>query len=355
MKNDYKTFYDDYGIIKCPHCNSVLDEYTLYGLDCICPECGTFVDIDELGGNYMESYESARNYLMDDYWGDSDYGEEYYNRLFNKADEKYKDEEMNTVNSFVIRFITNIDYDTIKKSFEQLEGDIDYMELLNKGPIKQFLDTSSGEKLLRGLNLQKEKLSEYVLHTTFILEDDEETKKTLISTICQAFPLCVMREENSSYIMANNKGLAKGLLDITNDDEIELLSWFLTGYEKVILAKYFLWNCEPYRTKSASNIMIKWIDNSLITLTGLREQKQIPVSWQTFLAEREDIEVSTDDKDNGTIESFEGMLEDAIERLRSFDKIEEEEIVNVISLRGIAAYSLISEEGEKNENDAKNE
>lgn len=349
MKKEYKNSDMGAETFECPYCGVPLDSRTLWNLNFFCPECQEYVSIDELEEDEMLGYESARDHYWDDYWDNYDYGDSYYNKFF-KEDEK--EEEDNTITSFVIRFITSIKYEDVKKSFLQLDGDIDYLELLDKGPIKQFLDTTSGDKLLRGLDINKTSMSEYVLHASFFLKDNDKSKKILISTLCKAFPLCVIREEESSFIMANNKGLAKGLLDICNEDEIELLSWFLTGYEKVLLLKYFLWNCEPYRARDAKNIMVKWIDDSLITLAAIREKKEIPLEWQAFLAEKEDIKVSVDDKDSGTTESFELMLEDVVDRLESFDKIDKDEIINVVSLRGTADFSLTPEEGE-NKNDVK--
>lgn len=347
-------FDQDENIVICPHCQAILDRYTLYSMDCVCIDCGTFINIDDLeGGQSMEGYESSRNYWDDDFWGDYDYNnDDYYieamKRRYNGGGSENMlpainkdDDEDEIVNTFVIRFVTKADYATIKNSFEKLDADIDYMEMLTDGPLTEFLESKGGLKLAQGMNIKKEDVEEYVVVASFIFGDGDESKKILISTLCQAFPLCVIREEESSYIMANNKGLAKGMSDICNEDEIELLSLFLTGYEKCLVLSYFLYWCDPYKSKAAKDIMIKWDNNSLISLDTLRNQKKIPVIWQQYLVGLNEIKVSADEKDNGSEVAFEKMLEDTITHLESTKKIDaDENLVNLISLRGMADYSL---------------
>lgn len=59
--------------------------------------------------------------------------------------------------------------------------------------------------------------------------------------------------------------------------------------------------------------MVQWDNNSLIGLDTLRKVDEVPIIWQEYLATLDDIKVSKDDKDNGTVISFEQMLEDVVE------------------------------------------
>lgn len=353
-------FDQDENIVICPYCQAILDKHTLYSMDCVCVDCGTFINIDDLeGGKLMEGWENSRNYWDDDFWGDAEYDDDdYYIEMMKR---RYNgngggsedmlpaiknDDEDEVINTFVIRFLTQADYATVKSSFEKLDADIDYMEMLTEGPLTEFLGSKGGIKLTQGMNLKKDELEEYVVIASFIFGDGDESKKILVSTLCQSFPLCVIREEESSYIMANNKGLAKGMSDICNEDEIELLSLFLTGYEKCLLLSYYLYWCDPYKSKTAKNIMVKWDNNSLISLETLRNTKKIPVIWQQYLAGLNEIKVSGDEKDNGSDVSFEKMLEDTVSHMEDTKKIDEDEnLVNLISLRGMGEYSLY-EQGE---------
>ena len=258
-----KNIGDDY--IICPFCGTPQDRYTLYKYDCICMDCGGFIDMDDY--DYGEDYPWGSSN-----WDDYDYEKddmyiEYMKRHYGNQEGKGKnmndtkfdliDNNEEQIGTFVLRFITSADYETIKKSFETLDASIEFMSLVGQeGPISKFLKTASGQKLAKGLDIKSD-IDEYVVQASFIFGDDGESKKTLISTLCKAFPLFIVREEDSSYIMANNKGLAKGFVELCNEDEIEILSMFLTGYEKYkILVNYLYW-CEPYKNSIAKDIMVQ--------------------------------------------------------------------------------------------------
>lgn len=342
-----KNIGDDY--IICPFCGTPQDRYTLYKYDCICMDCGGFIDMDDY--DYGEDYPWGSSD-----WDDYDYEKddmyiEYMKRHYGNQEGKGKnmndtkfdliDKDDEQIGTFVLRFITSADYETIKKSFETLDASIEFMSLVGQeGPISKFLKTASGQKLAKGLDIKSD-IDEYVVQASFIFGDDGESKKTLISTLCKAFPLFIVREEDSSYIMANNKGLAKGFVELCNEDEIEILSMFLTGYEKYkILVNYLYW-CEPYKNSIAKDIMVQWDNNSLIGLDTLRKVDEVPIIWQEYLATLDDIKVSKDDKDNGTVISFEQMLEDVVEDgIDKKDILEEENLIQVVSLRGVAEYAL---------------
>lgn len=342
-----KNINDDFVI--CPFCGTPQDRNTLYKYDCLCMDCGGFIDMDEY--DYEEDYPWGS--LS---WDDYDYNEDdmyvkYMNKHYGNQERKGKDmenakfdlidKEDEQIGTFVLRFITSADYETIKKSFETLDASIEFMSLVGKeGPISKFLETASGQKLIKGLDIKSD-IDEYVVQASFIFGDDGESKKTLISTLCKAFPLFIVREEDSSYVMANNKGLAKGFVDLCNEDEVEILSMFLTGYEKYkILVNYLYW-CEPYKRSTAKDIMIQWDNNSLISLDTLRKVEEVPIIWQEYLATLDDIKVSKDDKDNGTVITFEQMLEDVVEDgIDKKDILEEENLIQIVSLRGVAEYAL---------------
>lgn len=348
-------------IIFCPSCGIPIDRTTLYNLECVCPECYNFINVDDYdwGSNKdMYGFEGYESSFLNDSYDDYDYEDDliyqgYKQKIENKERSKSmkdknelvvidNEEDMNEqVASFIIRFMTSSDYETIKESFSVLGADIEYLSLENKGPIRSFVETSSGEKLLTGLKEDKNKLDEYEIIVSIFLDKGNDSKKIFTSTLAEAFPLCIMREEGSGYIMANNKGLAKGLIDSTNEDEIELLSLFLDGFEKYqILCKYLYW-IEPYRAKKEEDIFIKWDKDSLVNLEALRRPKSVPVIWQEFLSSIDSVFVSVDDKDSGTEISFEKMLEDVYEDDKKSS--DDDFLVQVISLRGIKDYALGSD------------
>jgi hypothetical protein len=142
------------------------------------------------------------------------------------------------------------------------------------------------------------------------------------------------------------KGLAKGLVDLTNEDQIEMLGLFLTGFEKYKILCHFLYWVPPYRSKQAKDIMVKWDNNALISLEALRKPDSVPAIWQEYLASLSSILVSADAKDNGETLTFETMLEDIIdEELEKKDaKIDRDNIIQVVSLRGTGDYCLGAED-----------
>lgn len=332
------------GAIICPHCNSVLDKTTLYTHDCLCYICDSFIDIDE---------EISKGNI----WGQDDYID-FYNEMEDNyydyilEEEKDSDENMTpllenneiektTNKTFVFRFMTELDYNTLISSFESLDGKIDLIFLETCGPLQEYINTDSGKKLAKGLNINTEKIDEYHLIVTFDIKDDD-SKKILISTIMQAFPLCIVREEFSNFVMANNKGLAKGLADYCNEDDIQILSMFLTGFEKYkILCNFLYWSSDEYKKLSANDIMVKWMNNSLITLNTMRQIKAVPYEWQTFLNSEEGIVVSKSDDDSGEYITYEEMLEDVILYAMKSRKVsEDEDIIQLISLRGMGNFDI---------------
>lgn len=312
-----------YNFVSCPHCKTKMARYELYMNDCYCPFCSNFIDLDEIeGGDNMESL-----------WDEEDY---YWGRNL-KKDTTY-------ISTFFFRFVVDknkVDYDTIKASFENFDGSIDCLQLEKEGIITRFLETAGGKKLLSGLKIDGDKLEEYSVVATFTLGDKDDSKKILVSTLCDIFPLCLMREEGSSYIMANNKGLAKGVSELTNEDEVEQLSLFLTGYEKYKVLCYYLYWTNGYKSIPSKEILIMWDKNSLVSLDTLRNVKEVPLEWESFLEAEEGVLVSTNKDDKGTFITFETMIEDDLEKVRTDRKIGWDDIVNIISLRGIADYSLL--------------
>lgn len=312
-----------YNFVSCPHCKTKMARYELYMNDCYCPFCNNFIDLDEIeGGDNMESL-----------WDEEDY---YWGRNL-KKDTTY-------ISTFFFRFVVDknkVDYDTIKASFENFDGSIDCLQLEKEGIITRFLETAGGKKLLSGLKIDGDKLEEYSVVATFTLGDKDDSKKILVSTLCDIFPLCLMREEGSSYIMANNKGLAKGVSELTNEDEVEQLSLFLTGYEKYKVLCYYLYWTNGYKSIPSKEILIMWDKNSLVSLDTLRNVKEVPLEWESFLEAEEGVLVSTNKDDKGTFITFETMIEDDLEKVRTDRKIGWDDIVNIISLRGIAEYSLL--------------
>ena len=326
--------------VVCPYCGCLLDRDTLFNLNNICLECGMYIPSDEI-----EDYNSGYHNIDYDDW-EYEYEKE---RRKEEMELRIKDERT----SFVFRFLTELDYDTIKKSFETLEGNIEYFQTLDGALLKDFLETDGGKKLLKGFNIEADKLNEYVLISSFGLTNDE-AKKVLISTILQAFPLCVVREEGSSYIMTNNKGLAKGIIDVCNEDEVELLNYFITGFEKYkILCHYLYWSDEEYRKEKASDIMILWKNNSLISLDALRKPKLVPYTWQQILDENDYVTVSKSPKEPGDVIDYETMIETIIRYLVARKDMEDTSgFLNIISLRGMTEYNIMKQEDEK---DAKTE
>ena len=312
-----------YNFVSCPHCKTKMARYELYMNDCYCPFCNNFIDLDEIeGGDNMESL-----------WDEEDY---YWGRNL-KKDTTY-------ISTFFFRFVVDknkVDYDTIKASFENFDGSIDCLQLEKEGIITRFLETAGGKKLLSGLKIDGDKLEEYSVVATFTLGDKDDSKKILVSTLCDIFPLCLMREEGSSYIMANNKGLAKGVSELTNEDEVEQLSLFLTGYEKYKVLCYYLYWTNGYKSIPSKEILVMWDKNSLVSLDTLRTVKEVPLEWESFLEAEEGVLVSTNKDDKGTFITFETMIEDDLEKVRTDRKIGWDDIVNIISLRGIADYSLL--------------
>lgn len=338
-------------IVICPSCGTALDKFTLYRYDCICFECGHFIDMDDYDCEDYDYYSCLDDDYYDDLWLESEkrkqtkkdmnFGRGSEDMLPILANADIEEDEDEMVTTLVMRFITRADYKTVESSFAKLDADIDYMEVVQDGKIKEFLKTKGGEKLAQGLQIKPEEYDEYVVIASFIFGDKDDSKKILVSTLCQAFPLCVIREEHSAYIMANNKGLAKGMIDVCNEDEIELLSLFLTGFEKYKILCYYLYWCEPYKKETASNIMIKWDKSGLISLAALRTPKEVPVIWQQYLETVEEMTVSANDKDSGVVKSFETMLEDVVnEEIVKKDIDETKSLVRVVSLRGVADFGL---------------
>lgn len=333
-------------VVYCYSCGTPLDVDTLVECNYLCPHCGAYAD-------YL-SEEDYAEILYGGRYADDDYYIELMKRKTKEKTGGTEDmlpvvthdailDEEDLISTFVIRFMTDADFKTIETSFEKLDASISNLELTTNGIIRDFLKISAGKKLASGLMIEEDKLDEYVVTVSFLFNETEpeESKKILVSTLCEAFPLCIIREEGSKYIMANNKGLAKGIVDCCNGDEIELLSLFMTGYEKYVIACNALFWCKPYMDFKAEDIFVKWANNALISLDALKSVKEVPVEWQEFLDGTDSLLISKSAKDPGSLLTFEEMLESTVEREERYGRIyPSEHIVEVVSLRGIAEYSL---------------
>lgn len=321
-----------YDTVVCSSCKTKIARYELYMNDCYCPFCNKPVDLDE------NDFDIAGDY----YWGRQD-----LDRSLDLDDES----------TFFIRFMVDkktSDYTAIKEGFETLGGMINHLVLEKDGVISKFLATTNGKKLVSGLKLNEEDLEEYSVIATFTFGGEDDEKKILVSSLCHIFPLCIIREEESSYIMANNKGLAKGLVEITNEDEVAQLSLFLTGYEKYKFLCYHLYWSAEYKTVQSGDIFVLWENNSLVSLASLRAVKEVPVEWETYLEGETGVLVSANDKGPGKFISFETMVEDTLADtdLRITQEIEEKNVVKIVSLRGTSEYSVVPPlEGEEEDDD----
>ena len=81
-----KNIGDDY--IICPFCGTPQDRYTLYKYDCICMDCGGFIDMDDY--DYGEDYPWGSSN-----WDDYDYEKddmyiEYMKRHYGNQEGKGK-------------------------------------------------------------------------------------------------------------------------------------------------------------------------------------------------------------------------------------------------------------------------
>ena len=324
-----------YDTVVCPSCETKIARYELYMNDCYCPFCNKPIDLDE------NDFDIAGDY----YWGRPD-----LDKSFDLDDET----------TFFIRFMIDkkaSDYKAIKEGFETLGGKINRLVLEKQGIISKFLETTSGKKLVSGLKLKEEDLEEYSVIATFTFCGEIDEKKILVSSLCHIFPLCIIREEESSYIMTNNKGLAKGLVEITNEDEAAQLSLFLTGYEKYKFLCYHLYWSPAYKTVMSQDLFVLWENNSLVSLASLRAVQEVPVEWEAYLEGEVGVLVSTNDKEPGKFIMFETMVEDTLEDLRTTRQVEEKSVVKIVSLRGTSDYSVVPspEEEEEDDDDVKNQ
>lgn len=332
-------------VLVCPYCRTILERNTLYRQNCICVECGAFLDIDEIDFRW-EGYDMYDQDYYDNFW-DSRLTEEDVEILKDKVEEEEEEEE-EEIMTLQMRFVTSADMESIKKAIEYLNGDIEFMFCESNGLIKQFCKTSPGEKLCRGLNLsvEKDKLEEYYGTVSFIMESKDDRVK-IISTFSNVFPLCILREEGSKYIMANNKGLAKGIADICNT-KVTLMSEFITPYEKFNLLRYYLYWCDPYKSRNASDIYIKWHGDALISLAVLRERKHPKSEWCDFLAESDVLLVSAHKDDSGSWVSFDTIVEKCYEKQENdlmYDEVGD--IIELITLRGTSEYSIMAKKEEQ--------
>lgn len=356
-------------IVECPFCGAVLDRQTLYRHDCICLDCGGFIDPDN-----MITYDSIVEWEYDNGmyagWDDSFYNDyDYYDddwyykndlRKYKEHTKKDKEErgaskmiqtDENKQNfgdgvmTLVMRFLVNdkVDFETISNSFEAIGGDVDFISCEKIGKIKaDIMETAGGKKLATGLHLDIDKYDEYYAQVTFFTDGNNgNAKKAIISTLCHAFPILLLREEESGYIMSNNKGLAKAFVDSCGEDQIEMMAQYLSGFEKYkILCNYLYYASAEFRKIIARDIFIKWENDSLISLDTLRKKStEVPLEWQVYLADLDGVMVSKDDKDPGAEISFEEMLEDCLEHAKIAEHGEIEDLIQVISLRGTKAYT----------------
>lgn len=313
---------EDYNdIVQCPFCGSQTDIETCEAYGGMCLVCGADILEEEGREEQMKNFK--------DYW--TRWKEEENEETLYGLEESV----------FVFRFMTPQDSKTVAQCFESLSYDVVNIEIVKNGPISKFIETQSGKKLLKGFELKEDDLIEYVVELSCQMGvDNEEEKKMLISTICESFPLVILREEGSRVIMANNKGLAKGYVDLNNEDQEAMLGEFLSWYEKYKLMCNYLFWISPYKEAKAADILIKWSNSSLISLETLRSQKEnIPAGWQKYLSTIDGVDVSLDDKDSGSIICFETMIEDVFDREERVKNAEPLEL-KIISLRGTKEYSL---------------
>ncbi len=338
-------------ILNCPHCHTLLDRETLYRSDCLCIHCGEFIDVEEMLLDDYDDYLEEMEEMYSSYRGSEqrnqkslfdydDYEEKY--RYEDEPSEEEKDTMEEQICTFSARFMTEQDYNTLKKGFDALGLNIDYLVATPNGLITDFCESTGGVKLLKGLNLKKENLEEYHIIFSYILKD-VEAKRALVATLAEVFPLCIIKEEESLYIMANNKGLAKGIVEWAGEDAIQISSIFLTGWEKYKILTDYLWWCPPYNQLAGTEIMIKWKDSSLVSLKTLRDVKQVPYEWTEFLTNLDGLLISKSKADAGSNVSFETMLEDTYERLVESGTITDDDFIKVVSLRGTNEFAARSD------------
>ena len=326
-------------IVNCPYCKSALFRDALYQNDCICTECRSFIDIDEEWRNSMTEIENPTDWWEEYYMSNLTDLDDDENLEDDKKSQKIEEEKEEEVLTLQLSFLTQISFNELKVLTNSLGGIVEFMALETKGLIKQYCSTDPGKKLARGLKLDTEAggVDEYKATMSFFVEGAED-RLSIISTLCRSFPLVLIREEGSKYIMANNKGLAKGMSDMFPFDT-ELLSEFITATEKFAILKDYLYWVDPYKTKAAKDIYIKWANNSLVSLGELRKQSSLLPEWADYLSENYEIQVSVNAKDSGEWLTFDEMIEKVHARIISLATYkqktsEPEAIVEVVSLRG---------------------
>ncbi len=336
--------------VDCPWCGGVQTDEDIKDNYSCCIYCGEIVNLtfERRRQNYMLGLDCRDPNYYEDYW-DERY-DAWGNTLQPQAlpapketNERTEKIEMQTdeiIKTFIIRVATPIDFAGVMECFEALDGDIALIEMSHGDdqPITDILETSNGQKLAKSLKLDKEKLYEYKIEVSFIMGTDAE-KLAIVAMIFDAFDLSIIREEDSTFIIASNRGLAKGLIDTINCEEnlTPILSRFITGYEKYLILYSWLDVYGPgeFTTAKAEDIMIMGSQKELIPFSAVIGKGTVfPEGFLDMLTSESELQISASIEDND-IYSFEMMLDTIYDGLG-----EAADEITICSVRGCDEYIL---------------
>jgi hypothetical protein len=260
MSKKYETYV-------CSHCKSEQKEDTVY-----CVECGVMRDheIEEVSGP-----------------------EEYMSCL-------------------LLRCLVKEDEDFLTKALE--ETGVSVTSITEADPhensVFAYWDLGvNGRRVLHNVGIHDK--SDYKEYFIEVLAFDE--KETVIKDILNSFAVCLVREEFSNYIIANDEDVAEYLWSDSDGDLNEVFSKMLSGQERMLLIKNYLYYAGPRELTTdadAQESFMQWKDGKLIPFATISDLEILPTEWSDYLVTLDEFVFSTSERPVGVTVAMESIYKE---------------------------------------------
>ena len=287
----------------------------------MCSNCGTFNDISEV-------LCSACGHVLED-----EYNDKFdKNSLLQAKQGSIILNEINENKTIIAKVFTD-------KTMTELENFIEKIKLSailieqRTDLLTNAMTSASGKKVLQTFNIDLSKKSYNEYHIECMFFSSETSVLNTMFNLFNEFPIAMVREEKSNYLISSNKGLAKAVLEQNGKDHVEVFSNFLNGYERFSLLSLFLSFAGPADIvdKNANDILVLWTGGSLISAQTIINTDTIPTDWQDYLFDTDTVKISKEAKDNGTEYSWSEIYKHCVESESSKSNTK----ITICSVRGI--------------------
>ena len=112
----------------------------------------------------------------------------------------------------------------------------------------------------------------------------------------------MIREEGSNYVISNDQEVAEYLLMDSDEEVNEVFVKMLSGQERMILIKNYLYYAGPRELTTTADhreSFVQWIDGQLVPFTAIHNLETLPQEWADYLITLDELVFSTPEKPSG--------------------------------------------------------